>query len=87
MPIRWSQHLQDDEEREKFKQTVKASQTALRRLVELLFQDLNSMTATEYTLDDFEDPAWGHKQAFRNGYKKAMVDYITLIEGALNSDH
>ena len=90
LPLRWVQHLNvsenDDKDRSDFANVLYNSTPVLARLVDMLFDDLNRVTRTELSIDDFEDTNWSHKQAYRNGYKKAIMDYLALTEGVLNSD-
>jgi hypothetical protein len=89
MPTRWYQHLDqtDTESLDSFKNSIRNSSTCLKRLSTILFEDLNALTGNELLLKDFEDPSWSHKQAYRNGFKAALIDQLRLIEGVLNSDH
>lgn len=79
----WYRHIRDEGEREKFEATVRASRTALDRLADIIRERVDSLNDQEASLTDFEDAAWSHKQAHRNGQRamaKAILDLLSLTK-------
>jgi len=46
----------------------------------------NSLERSENSEEDFQDAAWSHKQAWRNGYK-AGLDKVRAFLPEVNKDH
>lgn len=82
LPIEWTKHLRDDEARAQFENSARASSTVLSRLYDLLVEWESELTSQESRFDDFSDPNWAYKQAFRNGDRsrirrlKALLGFI-----------
>lgn len=80
LPAPWVRHLKDQESREKFEQSVRASVTALSRLYDLLGEQERDLLAQETSVDDFLNSDWAFKQAFRNGRKAQIREMKALLE-------
>lgn len=80
MKLLWTQHIKDDpKKKEAFEQLLKNSSQVLGRLRDILQGLERSVEGQEYSLEDFDQPNWEHKQAFRNGQKatlKALQDLL-----------
>lgn len=76
---RWTKHLSSPSEQEQLTKTILASQVALDRLAQLIEEDLKSLDQGEMSIKDFEDPAWSHKQAFRNGSRAYARSLLNLL--------
>lgn len=77
----WTKHLRDDKERKDFITVLENSSLVLNRLKDILMEEIEVLDRQEGTIDDFKDPAWTHKQAFRNGDRarlRKLLDLITI---------
>lgn len=77
----WTRHLPDQKAREDFAVIVRNSTLLLTRLGEILEEQEKQSVAASYSQDDFKDPNWSHKQAFRNGRLsmiKTLKEIITI---------
>lgn len=80
LPVQWTKHLKDPQSKKKFEDTVRASRTALERLYEILQEKEGTLNRTETTVQDFDQPNWAHKQAFRNGQKASLKEMRELLD-------
>lgn len=75
----WTAHLKSQEQKAEFEKLLLSSSTTLSRLKEILKQNERDLQASEYKADDFNDPSWSHKQAFRNGQKSVYNELLKLL--------
>lgn len=76
----WTQGL-TGEAKSNFESLVRNSTLLLSKLKEIIEDKERSLQALSLSADDFKDPNWSHKQAFRNGELsslKKMKDIITI---------
>lgn len=76
--VNWTKNLKGNE-KEEFLELLKLSPRILGRLKEMLEEDLLSIQSEETNLDDFNDPSWSHKQAFRNGRKAGIQKALSYL--------
>lgn len=76
----WTKHLESEKDIEDFEDTLLRSQTALRRLKDILFQDMAELIAADYTTKDFDNPNWTYLQAARIGEKTRLAKTLQLLE-------
>ena len=58
-------------ERDKYKRMIDNAQPVFQKLIEMLEEDLSKV---DFIADeDFDNPAWALKQAFKVGYKKGLT--------------
>lgn len=77
--LEWFKGVQDEEQFEKTLRSAHVPLAKLRSILEDLERSLNNREASE---QDFSDPNWSHKQAFRNGQKatiKKVKDLLSFI--------
>lgn len=74
----WTQHLSGDAKSD-FEKIVRNSTLLLTRLQQIIDEKEKALLGTSYSLSDFEDPNWSHKQAFRNGQLADLKFFKTLI--------
>lgn len=79
MDIRWTAHLQDPERREEFRKLLNNSTTVFSRLLQILEEEERNIERKENSPDDFSDPSWSHKQAFRNGDRSRLQRIKDLL--------
>jgi hypothetical protein len=77
---RWTKNLDSEQDVSDFEDTLRRSQTALRRLKELLEQELAEVNAADCTLKDFDNPNWTYLQAARIGEKTRLAKTLQLLE-------
>lgn len=78
----WTQHLQDPQARQDFEKTVRNSNLILERLQGIIRTRIKEINSQSFSVKDFTDPNWSHKQAFHNGEMsqlEKMLDIITLV--------
>lgn len=80
--LKWTEHLKTPKERQDFEVVLKNSTYITGRLYEILTDRMNDVLREETKLDDFKDPNWSHKQAFRNGRKQALKEVLDLLNFA-----
>lgn len=51
----------------------------LKRLRDIIDEELQFLARQEATLDDYQDASWSHKQAHRNGQVASLNKIRTLI--------
>lgn len=64
--FKWVKHL-DQADRPKFEEAVRADVFVLSRLNAILDEMEDEITREENSLEQFKDPNWHYKQAFRLG--------------------
>jgi hypothetical protein len=74
----WFMDLPKDEQ-EGFKKEVKSAKNVLDKLEDIVRSRLKDIVVTE----DYDSPSWAFKQADRNGYNRALMEIINI----LNLDH
>ena len=74
----WTQHL-TGKEKDDFEVIVRNSTLLLTRLKQIIEDSERSLQSQAYSLKDFEDPNWSHKQAFRNGELARLSKLKALI--------
>lgn len=72
----WLSHLQDKEEKEKFKQAILSRQDIWDRLKHIVE---DRVEAKEMNYDDYDSPSWAYKQAHANGYKEALLELYDIL--------
>lgn len=82
LSVQWTQHIKDKAEKEQLVQTILASKTIARELVRILDDQLGSLESQETSLDDFKEPSWEHRQAFRLGQKAQLKKLKELLSFA-----
>ena len=80
MYIGWTKHLQTVKEKEEFEKDVYGSKRILNHLMLLLNEEENTLDRTEMDVKAFDNPNWAYKQAYKNGYRKAISILKTMID-------
>lgn len=61
----------DQAERDNYKRMIDNAQPVFQKLIEMLEEDLSKV---DFVADeDFDNPSWALKQAFKVGYKKGLT--------------
>lgn len=80
MYIKWTEHIQDPDEKLKFERFIKSSKPILEHLILLLKNKKDSLERQELDAKMFDNPNWDYKQAFLNGKKAEISELIKLID-------
>lgn len=67
MDSRWASNISDPVKREEFINLVRNSTIVLTRLLEIMELSQGDMDRAERSEDDFNQPNWGLRQAYRSG--------------------
>jgi hypothetical protein len=62
------------EEKESFKRMLRDSQPLLQKIVELVNEDISKLDIVDD--DDFDNPSWALKQAYKVGYKRGLTKLL-----------
>lgn len=61
----------DQTDKEDYERMIRLAQPVFQKLIEILKEDLNKV---DFIADeDFDNPSWALKQAFKVGYKKGLT--------------
>jgi hypothetical protein len=75
----WTQNLQTEEEKERFKSALIGAEPILKRLNELLEIKERDIDRVERSQKAYENPNWAYLQAHRNGYLTAIQAIKNLV--------
>lgn len=82
----WTQHLRDENEKERFKDRLLRSKEVLERLSDILKKEEDEITNRELNPNSFGSASWPYEQAFLCG-KRAQLKTITkLLDLKENND-
>lgn len=71
----------DQAEKDNYKRMIDNAQPVFQKLIEMLEEDLSKV---DFVADeDFDNPSWALKQAFKVGYKKGLT---RLLEYGIIND-
>jgi hypothetical protein len=76
----WTDHLETEEEKKRFRDYVRGSRELLNRLKEILEAQEANFDSIESSPKQFDNPNWDYKQAYRNGQRSAVRAILTLID-------
>jgi hypothetical protein len=62
------------EEKESFKKMLRDSQPLLKKIQELVEEDISKLDIIDD--DDFDNPSWALKQAYKVGYKRGLTKLL-----------
>lgn len=79
---KWTQHLETEEEKEKFRNEIYSSERVLKRLSQMIEEDLNSLDRSERDQRIYDLPNWDYRQAHKNGNRQTYQ----LIKDIINLD-
>jgi hypothetical protein len=78
MKTKWFQHLQDPEDRKKFRDSVENSKYVLDRLKEICYNSIQEVEKS--STEDYRKASWAFYQADKVGYVRALRDIISLLQ-------
>lgn len=80
MYIEWTKHLKDPEEKARFEQNVRNSATVLDRLRQLCSEKQNVLDRNEMSIEVYNTPNWGERQAHKNGNRESLEWMKKLVD-------
>lgn len=75
----WTKNLTDQDEKQRFENTLAGSETVLNRLTELLDEMIGKIDRNNLTVTQYQNPNWGYETAHKNGMVAAYNAVKTLI--------
>lgn len=78
MKIAWTQGMKEGEKAQ-FINDFNGSKPVRDRLVEILRQRIDENRARQISMDGFDCPNWGFKQAAYNSKEKTLLEIIDLL--------
>lgn len=82
MYSRWTQHLDTEEDKEKFRKDIRSAQSVLERLKTLIEEDEKSLDRSEMDQRIYDKPNWEYRQAHKNGIRQ----YANTLKNLINLD-
>ncbi len=79
MLTRWTQHLQDPQEKETFKTDIKSSRRVLERLYDMIEEDEKALDRSEVNPAGYNEPSWAYHQAHKNGLRQYINQMKTIL--------
>jgi len=79
--LTWTKHLKTKEERERFEKVLRGSSILITRLLQILEEEEQALSNIEVSSQEFDNPSWAYKQAFRLGEKsriKKLKDLLSM---------
>ena len=80
MYTRWTQHLSDAEEKEKFKNEIYGAKRVLERLRDIIQEDEKALSRSEIDSRIYTTPSWDYLQAHKNGNRQYMNTMINMVD-------
>jgi hypothetical protein len=80
MIIAWTKHLKDPEAKAQFEREIEGCKPVLKRLQDLLDEEVLNLDRSEMDIRSFDQPNWDYRQAFKNGYRSCLKTIDTLID-------
>ncbi len=71
MYTKWTSHLKDQDEKQRFESSVLGSKPVLERLYKIIDEEEQGIEQSELDAKAYDNPAWAYKQAYKNGAKAA----------------
>lgn len=75
----WTKHISDEDEKQRFKNSVLGSKTVLDRLQELIDEMKADADNLEMSTKVYDVPNWDYRQADLNGYKRCLKQISKII--------
>lgn len=78
LPLVWSKGL-NQKDIEALEYVLRNNSILIPKLLEIIDQMLDEESRSETTLSDYDSPSWSHKQADRNGARRAYKRIKSLF--------
>lgn len=80
MYTKWTEHLNDQEDKARFERLIVSCKPVLDRQLALLKQEEQALDRSEMDVRSFDQPNWDYRQAYKNGYRAALNVSKRLID-------
>lgn len=80
MYTKWTQHIKDQDAKDRFEKLIYSSREVLDRLQVILKEDERVLNRSETDTKNFDSPNWDYRQAFKNGQRNKIDDVLRLID-------
>jgi len=80
MYTKWTSHLQSEDEKIRFKGTIKGAKPVLDRIKDLMTIEEKALDRTELDPKAYDNTNWPYKQAFKNGYRAGLEVTKKLVD-------
>lgn len=80
MYSKWTSHLDSEDEKQDFRLYVISSKDVLARQKQILDEEELALDRSEISVEQFDSPNWGERQAYKNGYRAALFHLKKLID-------
>lgn len=80
MYLGWTKHLSDPADKERFELQVVSSKPVLDRVKKIIEEQVEDTDTSELSIKQFETPNWPYLQAYKNGFKSALMTIHRLID-------
>jgi len=77
LPLRWVDNLKKPEDRNSFFDTLKNNRFVLKRLKEILEEEMEKLGS--FSNADYDSPSWAYKQADLIGQKRQLQKVLDLL--------
>jgi len=79
MISKWTSHLKDPEEKQRFESSILGSKRVLDRQKEIIDEMISELNIAETSPKNYEIPNWDYRQAHNNGYRQCLNVMRKLI--------
>lgn len=76
--LHWFKNLKE-EEKEEFQKLLFLNKQIFIKYLSIIEDMESEIEKTELTINDFENPSWSHKQAFRNGQRSQLKKFKEIL--------
>lgn len=80
MISKWTQHLTNPEEKQRFEQSILGARHVLERLGQIVDEELSNLDQKECNVKVFEQPNWEYRQAHMLGYRAFARVMKTILD-------
>lgn len=87
MITKWTSHITDPEDKERFRSHILSAKPVLARLGQMLDEEESNLDMREISVTAFDNPNWAYRQAYMNGcraFLKMIRKAIDLDQGSTN---
>lgn len=80
MITKWTSHLFDQKDKDKFSQEVLGSRRVLERLTGIIREMETDLNRVEMNPKTYDIPNWDYRQAHNNGYRQALSIFEKVLD-------
>lgn len=80
MYTRWTEHLNNDKDKEEFEKEIIRAKRVLDRLKTIYEEDREALDRSEENQRIYDLPNWSHRQAHKNGVRQSIRENIRFVD-------